>query len=139
VEPELHELTPYEAFPETVRAAASAMLDDVGSQPTRLSTLLVAALDASPATAHLVALLVLHAFSPALESHLRVGDETPLLLAWSDGTPLPPDLRRRDDALGQVMDGVSSSADDASSFYGDDLLVVRLDVGAAVHLVKEVA
>jgi hypothetical protein len=139
VEPELHELTPYEAFPETVRAAASAMLDDVGSQPTRLSTLLVAALDASPATAHLVALLVLHAFSPALESHLRVGDKTPLLLAWSDGTPLPPDLRRRDDALGQVMDGVSSSADDASSFYGDDLLVVRLDVGAAVHLVKEVA
>ncbi len=139
VEPELRELTPYEAFPENVRAAASAMLDDVGSQPTRLSALLVAALDASPATAHLVALLVLHAFSPALESHLRVGDETPLLLAWSDGTPLPPDLRGRDDALGHVMDGVYSSADDASSFYGDDLLVVRIDVGTAVHLVKEVA
>lgn len=139
VEPELRELTPYEAFPEPVRAAAGAVLDDVGSQPTRLSALLIAALDASPAAAHLVALLVLHAFSPALESHLRVGDETPLLLAWSDGTPLPPDLRRGDDALGHVLDGVASAADDASSFYGDDLLIVRLDVGAAVHLVKEVA
>ncbi|MGO9247423.1 MAG: hypothetical protein ACLP7W_02370 [Solirubrobacteraceae bacterium] len=142
VEPELRELTPYEAFPEPVRAAASAVLDDVGSQPTRLSTLLVAALDDSPAAAHLVALLTLHAFSPALESHLRAGDETPLLLAWSDGTPLPPVLRRGGDVFGRVFvggrGGVALAGGDALSFYGDDLLIVRLDGGAAAHLVKEV-
>ncbi len=143
VEPELRELTPYEAFPEPVRVAASAVLDDVGSQPTRLSTLLVVALDDSPATAHLVALLTLHAFSPALESHLRAGDETPLLLAWSDGTPLPPVLRRGGDVFGRVFASgrseVALAGDDALSFYGDDLLIVRLDVGTAAHLVKEVA
>ncbi len=124
VEPELRELTPYEAFPEPVRAAAGAVLRDVDSQPTRLSALLSAGLEHSPAAAHLLALLVLHAFSPALESQLRVGDESALLLAWSDGTPLPPDLR---------------GAADAQSFHGDNLLVARLDVGAAAQLVEEAA
>jgi hypothetical protein len=124
VEPELRELTPYEAFPEPVRAAAGAVLGEVDSQPTRLSALLAAGLEHSPAAAHLLALLVLHAFSPALESQLRVGDESALLLAWSDGTPLPPDLR---------------GAADAQSFHGDDLLVARLDVGAAAQLVEEAA
>lgn len=141
-EPELRELTPYEAFPEPVRAAATAVLDDVSSQPTRLSTLLAAALDDSPAAAHLVALLALHAFSPALESHLRAGDESPLLLAWADGTPLPAVLRRGGDAFGHVFGGSCGSdvaPADAPSFYGDDLLIVRLDVGAAAHLAKEAA
>jgi hypothetical protein len=140
VEPELRELTPYEAFPEPVRAAAVAVLGEVGSQPARLSVLLAAALDHSPAAAHLLALLVLHAFSPALESQLRAGEEAPLLLAWSDGTPLPPDLRHGGGgAFGRVLGGVTSTAEDAPSFHGDDLLVVCLDVGAAAHLLEGVA
>jgi hypothetical protein len=134
-EPELYELTLFEAFPQPVREAATAVLDDVKSQPTRLSVLLAAALDDSPATAHLVALLALHAFSPAIESHLRVGDESPLLLAWSDGKPLPSELRHVGGALG----GGGPTAADAPSFFGDDLLIVRLDVGAAVHLVRDAA
>ncbi len=129
IAPELRELTPFEAFPEPVRAAATTILDEVGAQPTRLSALLTAALDDSPATAHLVALLALHAFSPAVESHLRVGDESPLLVAWSDGTPLPPLLRSGD---------ATAPGDDAG-FYGDDLLVVRLDVVAAARRAREAA
>jgi hypothetical protein len=125
-EPDLHELTTYEAFPEPVRVAASGILDTVGSTPTRLSALLAAALDDSPATAHLTALLALHAFSPALESHLRAGDESSLLVAWSDGKPLPVALR--------VVPAVS----EALTFYGDDLVLVRLDVAAA-HLAAEAA
>jgi hypothetical protein len=140
-EPELLELTPFEAFPEPVRAAATSVLDGVGSQPARLSTLLTAALEDSPATAHLVALLALHAFSPALESHLRAGDQGTILLAWSDGTPLPPVLRRGGEAYGHVFGsgGVAQVPADAPSFYGDDLLIVRLDVGAATHLEEEAA
>ncbi len=123
VEPDLRELKPYEAFPESVRAAAGVVLDGVGAYPTRLSDLLTAALEDSSAAAHLVALLALHAFSPALESHLRVGDESSLLTAWSDGTLLPPTLCR---------------GGDAPSFYGDDLLIVRLDPGAVESLRREV-
>ena len=47
-EPDLHELTPFEAFPEPVRDAAAAIMDSVGSQPTRMSELLAAALEDSP-------------------------------------------------------------------------------------------
>lgn len=142
-EPDLHELTPFEAFPEPVRAAATAVLDDIGSQPTRLSSLLAVALGHSPAAAHLVALLVLHAFSPALESHLRAGDESPLLLAWSDGTPLPPVLGQTTDAPSRAFGGGPGNgtpvAVDSPSFDGDDLFVVRLDIGAAAHLAEAAA
>ncbi len=130
LEPELRELTPYEAFPEPVREAAEAVLAQVESQPRRLSTLLDAALDHSPATAHLVALLALHSFSPALESQLRAGDDAPLLLAWSDGTPLPPQLRLSGGAPGDLA--VASAGQAGPSFCGDDLLLARLDL--APHL-----
>lgn len=142
-EPDLHEMVPFEAFPESVRHAAMAILDGVGSQPTRMSELLATAVEDSPATAHLVTLLTLHAFSPAFESHLRAGDESSLLIAWSDGTPLPPTLRRGDDAF----DGVSGDRRGAAeaevshplAFYGDDLMLVRLDVAAAARLAEEAA
>jgi hypothetical protein len=140
VEPELRELTPFAAFPEPVRAAATTVLETVGTHPVRLSELLSAALRESPAAAHLVALLALHAFSPALESHLRAGDESPLLVAWSDGTPLPPVLRRGGDAFGRVFGagrGEVAAVGEPPGFYGDDLLLVRLDVAAAVHLASQ--
>jgi hypothetical protein len=137
-EPDLRELAPFEAFPESVRAVATGVLDRVGSQPVRLSSLLAAALDDSPAAAHLVALLALLAFSPALESHLRAGDESPLLVAWSDGQPLPSVLRRAGFARPFGV-APALSVVDAPSFHGDDLLVVRLDVGAAAHLTEEAA
>jgi hypothetical protein len=141
-EPDLHELVPFEAFPEPVRDAAAAIMDSVGSQPTRMSELLAAALEGSPATAHLVSLLSLHAFSPALESHLRAGDESSLLVAWSDGTPLPPALRRGCDAFGRVFGAQRGDVVEVSqplAFYGDDLMLVRLDVAAAAHLAEEAA
>lgn len=100
----------------------------VGSQPRRLSALLVVALDHSQATAHLVALLALHAFSPTLESQLRAGDDTPLLLAWSDGTLLPPRLRLSGGAPGGPRHRFHWAG--WAKLYGDDLLLVRLDVAA---------
>lgn len=140
IEPELRDLSPAEAFPAAVRAAAAAVLDGVGSQPRRLSELLFEALEDSPATAHLVALLALHAFSPALESHLRAGDESALLIAYSDGQLLPNVLRRGGDAFARVFASSDGPASDRpASFYGDDLLVARLDVAAAAHLAKEAA
>jgi hypothetical protein len=134
LEPELRELTPYEAFPEPVREAAEAVIAQVDSQPRRLSALLAAALDHSPATAHLVALLALHSFSPALESQLRAGDEAPLLLAWSDGTLLPPQLRLSGGAPGDLS--VASAGQGGPSFYGDDLLLARVDLAAHLSEVR---
>ena len=84
----------------------------------------------------------MHAFSPALESHLRAGDESSLLVAWSDGTPLPPALRRGGDAFGRVFGAQRGDAVEVSqplAFYGDDLMLVRLDVAAAAHLAEEAA
>lgn len=135
IEPELRELTPYEAFPEPVRLAARAVLAEVGAEPVRLSVLLDAALDHSLAAAHLVALLALHAFSPALESHLRVGDESPLMVAWSDGTAIPSQLHA-EVALAPTG-GVGSAAEDRLRFHGDDLLIACMDVASAVHTAKE--
>ena len=141
-EPDLYELTPFEAFPEDVRAAASAVLETVGfQQPVRLSELLGVALEDSPPTAHLVALLALRAFSPAVESHLRAGDGSPLLVAWSDGTTLPAGLRRGGDAFDRVFRAARGAAvaavTDILGFYGDDLLLVKLDVVAAAHLAEQ--
>jgi hypothetical protein len=142
IEPELSDLSPAEAFPEPVRSAAAALLDGVGAQPRRLSDLLVEALTDSPSTAHLVALLALHAYSPAIESHLRVDDQTPMLVAWSDGTQLPAVLRRGGDAFERVFGegrGAVELEVEAAGFHGDDLLVCRLDVAAAAHLAEAAA
>jgi hypothetical protein len=140
-DPDLYELTPFEAFPEDVCAAADAVLETVGSQmPVRLSELLGVALEDSPATAHLVALLALRAFSPAVESHLRARDESALLVAWSDGTMLPAALRRCGDACGRVSGpprgGEGLAAIGSPGFYGDDLLLARLDVAASAYLAE---
>jgi hypothetical protein len=132
IEPELRDLSPVEAFPASVRANAASVLDGVGTQPRRLSDLLVDALEYSPATAHLVALLALHAYSPAIESHLRVDDQAPMLVAWSDGAL----LRRGGDAFERVFGRGRGAVDldgEVSGFHGDDLLVCRLEVAAAVH------
>lgn len=142
VEPELDDMTPAEAFPAAVRAAAASVLDGVGIPARRLSDLLVEALECSAATAHLVALLVLHAYSPPIESHLRVDDQTPMLVAWSDGTQLPAMLRRGGEAFERVFgagDGALEAHGEVSGFHGDDLLVCRLDVSAAAHLQEAVA
>lgn len=141
-DPELRDLSPADAFPPAVRADAAAVLDAVHAQPRRLSELLVEALERSPAAAHLVALLVLHAYSPAVESHVRAGDMSPLLVAWSDGRQLPADLRRGGDAFARVFgDGRGAAAPEAemAGFHGDDLLVCRLDVAAAAQLVEAAA
>ena len=141
-EPELRDVSPAEAFPPDVRAAAATVLDALDSEPRRLSELLATALDDSPVTAHLVALLVLHAYSPAIESHLRAGDESPVLVAYSDGTQLPAALRRGGDAFARVFGngrGQSHAGEQPAPFFGDDLLVIRLDVLAAAHLAKEAA
>jgi hypothetical protein len=143
-EPDLYELRPFEAFPEDVRAAATAVLDGVGfQQPVRLSELLHVALEDSTATAHLVALLALRAFSPAIESHLRAGDESTLLVAWSDATMLPVALCAGADAGGRVLEATSGLAVPASpdipGFYGDDLLLIKLDLAAAEHLARQEA
>ena len=115
IEPELYAVTPYEAFPDDVQQAANEVFATVGeSQPVRLSALLALALEDSQKTAHLVALLALHAFSPAIGSHLRAGDGGPLLAAWSDGAQLPATL----------------------PFYGDDLLLSNVDLGAALNAVR---
>ena len=139
-DPDLYELTPFEAFPEDVCAAADAVLETVGSLPVRLSELLGVALEDSPATAHLVALLALRAFSPAVESHLRAREESPLLVAWSDGMMLPAALGRGGEAFGRVSGrprGVEGpAAIETLGFYGDDLLLARLDVAAAAYLAE---
>lgn len=131
-EPDLRDVSPADAFPPAVRAEAAAVLDGVGTRPRRLSELLREALERSPAAAHLVALLVLHAYSPAVESHVRAGDTTPMLVAWRDGTQLPAALRRGGDAFAGVFGagrgGATSDADGPSGFHGDDLMVCRLDI-----------
>jgi hypothetical protein len=141
VPPDLRGLEPFEAFPEEVRLAAAAVLDQVDIEPRRLSALLSEALEDTAATAHLVALHALHAFSPALESHLRIGDERRVLVAWTDGTELPPVLRQNGDAFGRVFGSGRGGArpTDPSRFYGDDLLLARLDLAAAAHLAREAA
>jgi hypothetical protein len=136
VAPDLHVLQPFEAFPEHVRAAAAELLDSVGEQPQRLSALLAEALEGSAATAHLVALLALHAFSPPIESQLRAGEESSVLVAWSDGTELPRGLRRRAAGFGHRGNGRLFAKPPV--FHGDDLLVARLDLEAAAYL-KEAA
>jgi hypothetical protein len=141
-EPELRDVSPAEAFPPEVRAAAASVLDAVDSEPRRLSELLATALEDSPVTAHLVALLVLHAYSPAVESHLRAGDESPVLVAYSDATELPAVLRRGGEAFARVFGngrGQPQTGEQPAAFFGDDLLVVRLDVVAAAHLAKAAA
>ena len=141
--PDLRVLEVFEAFKQPTRNAAASVLDGVGAEPVRLSTLLAAALQTSPGAAHLTSLLVLNAFSPALETHLRAGDERSLVVSWSDGTPLPaalqtvglPNGRRPTNGNGNGH----GSRPETDGFHGDDLLVARLDVGAALHLARESA
>lgn len=139
--PDLHVLEVFEAFNQPTRDAAAALIDGVGAEPVRLSALLSTALQVSPATAHLIALLTLKAFSPALETHVRAGDESPVLVAWSDGTPLPAAFEAASRSNGNVNGNGRPTAAAAadSGFHGDDLLVARLDVGAALHLAREAA
>jgi hypothetical protein len=138
--PDLHVLEVFEAFNQPTRNAAAALIDGVGAEPVRLSALLSAALQDSSAAAHLIALLVLKAFSPALETHVRAADESPVLIAWSDGTPLPAAFQAASRANGKVKGNGRHTAGVADSgFHGDDLLVARLDVGAALHLAREAA
>ena len=135
--PDLRVLEVFEAFKEPTRDAAAAVLEGVGPEPVRLSSLLTTALETSPATAHLTAMLVLKAFAPALETHLRAGDERAVLVAWSDGTPLPWSLHAAANGNGKRRNGSSQSGEAPDAFHGDDLLVARLDVGAALHLAEE--
>lgn len=138
--PDLHVVDVFEAFNHPTRDVVATLIDGIGVEPVRLSTLLTAALQASPSAAHLTALLVLKAFSPALETHVRAGDESAVIVAWSDGTPLPPALAAASSTNGKVNgNGRHTVADAGSGFHGDDLLVARLDVGAALHLAREAA
>jgi len=139
--PELYGFELFEAFKQPTRDAVAKVLDEVGPEPVRLSSLLANALQTSCASAHLTALLVLNAFSPPLETHLRAGDEEPLLVAWSDGAVLPPALQAA--ASGSGNGGANGRPHEpsstASGFHGDDLLVARLDVSAALHLAQVAA
>ena len=139
VEPELRDLSCDERFPEGVRAAAATVLEGVGSQPRRLSELLREALQsrvapAEPAAvAHLLALLVLHSYSPELASQLRAGDETSLLMAWTDGVRLELASKSPGSAAKTEEDHL---AGEFVRFFGDDLLIGRLDLAAALHLAR---
>jgi hypothetical protein len=65
-----------------------------------------------------------------------------VLVAWSDGTPLPAALQGVTAASGKKSTNGNSArhaASQAAAFHGDDLLVARLDVGAALHLAREAA
>jgi hypothetical protein len=141
--PDLQMLQVFEAFKQPTRDAAAAVLDGVGAEPVRLSALLAEALKDSPATAHLTSLLVLNAFSPALETHLRAGDEQALLVSWSNGAPLPAALQGVGSGNGMRPANGNGAAPHpnpaAGGFHGDDLLVARLDVAAALHLAQEAA
>jgi hypothetical protein len=66
-------------FPAEVRAAADAVLGQVGAGPVRLSALLARARAAGDSVPELVALTALHAYAPEGPSPLRATD---------DGTPL---------------------------------------------------
>ena len=55
---------------------------------------------------------------------------------------LPPALRRGCDAFGRVFGAQRGDVVEVSqplAFYGDDLMLVRLDVAAAAHLAEEAA
>jgi hypothetical protein len=75
-----------EVFSQQQWDAASALLE-LDEVPRRLSGLLAEARQIDPDLPHLVALLVLHAFSPEVGIAVRQGDGK-VLLAADDGTPL---------------------------------------------------
>lgn len=84
--PDLVPLPAPEVFSNEQWEAAGTLLE-LDEVPRRLSGLLAEARRIDPDLPHLVALLVLHAFSPEVGVALRQGDGR-VLLAVDDGTPL---------------------------------------------------
>jgi hypothetical protein len=85
-EPDLAPLPDPEVFSDAQWAAAEALLE-LDEVPRRLSGLLAEARRIDPGLPHLVALLVLHAYSPEVGVARRQGDSK-VLIAVDDGTPL---------------------------------------------------
>jgi hypothetical protein len=136
VEPEFVERAPYEAFTQEQREAAADILERVGSEPIRLSPLLMQALGHSPQAAHCLALHVLHAYHPQLAKLARAGGGVELV-AYPDGRKLPANIITAVDSdsfvrlMGSRCAGGAASQTPNNPFSGDDLLVVRVQVSAA--------
>ena len=146
IEPELIERERFEAFTSEQRRVAADLLDEVDAEPVRLSSLLGRALRHSPAAAQCVALHVLRAFQPPLAQRARSGGGSELI-AYGDERQLPAtllNLTGASDGFAGVMGaerGPNSGPAGARTnpFHGDDLLVVRVQVGAAAARKREEA
>ncbi|MHC5908840.1 hypothetical protein ACVNF4_33955, partial [Streptomyces sp. S6] len=111
-EPDLIATPDDSRFSEEQLAAAKVLLDLPADAPRRLSGLLAEARRTDPELPYLVALLAVHAASPAVGTAYRQGEEK-LLFAVDDGTELDdPEFGGADLIVGTaLLDAVGMAAD----------------------------
>jgi len=111
-EPDLIATPDDSRFSEEQLAAAKALLDLPADAPRRLSGLLAEARRTDPELPYLVALLAVHAASPAVGTAYRQGEEK-LLFAVDDGTELDdPEFGGADLIVGTaLLDAAGMAAD----------------------------
>ncbi|RKT03544.1 hypothetical protein BX286_1474 [Streptomyces sp. 3211.6] len=115
-EPDLIATPDDSRFSEEQLAAATRLLDLPHDAPRRLSGLLAQARREDPDLPYLVALLAVHAASPAVGTAYRQGEER-LLFAVDDGTPLEdPEFGGADLIVGTaLLDAAGMAADRSES------------------------
>lgn len=115
-EPDLIATPDDSRFSEEQLARATELLTLPHDAPRRLSGLLVEARRTDPELPYLVALLAVHAASPAVGTAYRQGEER-LLFAVDDGTPLDdPEFGGADLIVGTaLLDAAGMAADRAEA------------------------